>query len=34
VGDEVQRFDQVKKGDMVHVRYTQALAIEVTKPAK
>ena len=34
VGDSVQRLDQVKKGDLVHVAFTRALAIEVTKPAK
>jgi Cu/Ag efflux protein CusF len=31
VGDEVRNFDQIKVGDMVHAKYTQALALELKK---
>lgn len=31
VGDQVRNFDQIKVGDTVHVKYTQALALEVKK---
>ncbi len=30
-GDEVRNFDQIKVGDFVHVRYTEALALELRK---
>ena len=33
VGDQVRNFDQIKVGDMVHARYTQALALELKKGA-
>ncbi len=33
VGDQVRNFDQIKVGDMVHARYTQALARELKKGA-
>ncbi len=31
VGDQVRNFDQIKVGDMVHAKYTQALALELKK---
>ena len=31
VGDQVHNFDQIKVGDMVHAKYTQALALELKK---
>jgi hypothetical protein len=31
VGDQVRNFDQIKVGDTVHARYTQALALELKK---
>jgi len=31
VGPNVERFDQVKQGDQVVVRHTEALAISVRK---
>jgi len=34
VGPEAKRFNEVKKGDQVTVTYTEALAINVTKPQK
>ena len=34
VGPEVQRFDEVKKGDMLDVDYIEAIAISVHKPDK
>lgn len=34
VGPEVQRFDEVKKGDMLDVDYVEAIAISVHKPDK
>ncbi len=33
VGDRVRNFDQIKVGDTVHARYTQALALEIKKAA-
>ena len=33
VGDQVRNFDQIKVGDTVHVKYTQALALELKKGA-
>jgi Cu/Ag efflux protein CusF len=33
VGDQVRNFDQIKVGDMVHAKYTQALALELKKGA-
>ena len=33
VGDQVHNFDQIKVGDMVHAKYTQALALELKKGA-
>ncbi len=33
VGDEVRNFDQIKVGDTVHAKYTQALALELKKGA-
>jgi hypothetical protein len=32
VGDHVKKLDQVKVGDQVVVRYTEAVAISVEKP--
>ncbi|HVN47119.1 MAG TPA: hypothetical protein VMT66_17990 [Steroidobacteraceae bacterium] len=32
-GDQVRNFDQIKVGDTVHARYTQALALEIRKGA-
>jgi hypothetical protein len=32
VGEQVQKFDQVKVGDEVAVRHTEAVAITVQKP--
>jgi hypothetical protein len=32
VGDRVKRLDEVKKGDQIVARYTEALAVFVTKP--
>jgi hypothetical protein len=32
VGDEVKRFNEIKKGDHVVARLTQAVAVSVTKP--
>lgn len=32
VGPEVKRLNEVKKGDEIAVRYTEALAIDVSKP--
>jgi len=32
VGDHVKNLDQVKVGDQVVVRYTEAVAISVEKP--
>lgn len=32
VGDRVKRLEEVKKGDQVVARYTEALAVAVTKP--
>ncbi len=29
VGDQVRNFDQIKVGDTVHAKYTQALALEI-----
>lgn len=34
VGPEAKRFNEVKKGDQVTVSYTEATAINVTKPEK
>jgi hypothetical protein len=34
VGPEAKRFNEVKKGDQVTISYTEATAINVTKPAK
>jgi len=34
VGPEAKRFNEVKKGDQVTISYTQATAINVTKPEK
>ncbi|MBV8146645.1 MAG: hypothetical protein JO184_16750 [Gammaproteobacteria bacterium] len=31
VGDQVKNFDQIKVGDTVHAKYTQALALEIKK---
>ncbi|HTL19436.1 MAG TPA: hypothetical protein VL220_01835 [Steroidobacteraceae bacterium] len=31
VGDQVHNFDQIKVGDRVHAKYTQALALELKK---
>lgn len=31
VGDQVRNFDQIKVGDTVHAKYTQALALEIKK---
>jgi hypothetical protein len=31
VGDQVHNFDQIKVGDTVHAKYTQALALELKK---
>jgi hypothetical protein len=31
VGDQVRNFDQIKVGDRVHAKYTQALALELKK---
>ena len=31
VGDQVRNFDQIKVGDEVHAKYTQALALELKK---
>jgi hypothetical protein len=31
VGDQVRNFDQIKVGDLVHAKYTQALALELKK---
>jgi len=31
VGDKVRNFDQIKVGDTVHAKYTQALALELKK---
>jgi hypothetical protein len=31
VGDKVRNFDQIKVGDTVHAKYTQALALEIKK---
>jgi len=31
VGDQVRNFDQIKVGDTVHAKYTQALALEIRK---
>jgi len=31
VGDQVRNFDQIKVGDTVHAKYTQAVALEVKK---
>jgi hypothetical protein len=31
VGDQVRNFDQIKVGDTVHAKYTQALALELKK---
>ncbi len=33
LGDEARNFDQIKKGDLVTLTYTQALALEVRKVA-
>jgi hypothetical protein len=33
VGDQVSNFDQIKVGDTVHAKYTQALALELKKGA-
>ena len=33
VGDQVHNFDQIKVGDTVHAKYTQALALELKKGA-
>jgi len=33
VGDQVHNFDQIKVGDKVHAKYTQALALELKKGA-
>jgi hypothetical protein len=33
VGDSVRNFDQIKVGDTVHAKYTQALALELKKGA-
>lgn len=33
VGDKVRNFDQIKVGDTVHAKYTQALALELKKGA-
>jgi hypothetical protein len=33
VGEQVHNFDQIKVGDTVHARYTQALALEIKKGA-
>jgi len=33
VGDQVRNFDQIKVGDTVHAKYTQALALELKKGA-
>jgi hypothetical protein len=33
VGDQVHNFDQIKVGDRVHAKYTQALALELKKGA-
>jgi hypothetical protein len=32
VGDKVKRLDEVKKGDQIVARYTEALAVSVAKP--
>jgi len=32
VGDKVKRLDEVKKGDQVTARYTEALAVSMAKP--
>jgi hypothetical protein len=32
VGDRVKRLDEVKKGDQIVARYTEALAVSVAKP--
>jgi hypothetical protein len=34
VGDRVKRLDEVKKGDQIVARYTEALAVSVSKPAE
>lgn len=34
VGPEAKRFNEVKKGDLVTISYTEATAINVTKPEK
>lgn len=31
LGDEARNFDQIKKGDLVTLTYTQALALELRK---
>jgi Cu/Ag efflux protein CusF len=33
VGDQVRNFDQIKVGDTVHAKFTQALALELKKGA-
>lgn len=33
LGDEARNFDQIKKGDLVNLAYTQALALELRKVA-
>jgi hypothetical protein len=33
VGDQVRNFDQIKVGDTVHAKYTQAVALELKKGA-
>ena len=33
VGDQVRNFEQIKVGDTVHAKYTQALALELKKGA-
>ncbi|HZZ94618.1 MAG TPA: hypothetical protein VFE23_18790 [Usitatibacter sp.] len=33
-GDEVRNFDQIKVGDKVHVRYMEALTVELKKDGK
>jgi len=33
VGDKVRNFDQIKVGDLVHAKYTRAVALEVKKGA-
>jgi hypothetical protein len=32
VDKSVKAFDQLKVGETIHVRYTEAVAISVTKP--